>query len=77
MGKPVDVPVVTEMTPYGAAFLAALAVGEFNSIEDVRSCWQLARRYEPQMSEDERQFRLERWHKAVELSKGWAIPGRG
>jgi hypothetical protein len=29
------------------------------------------------MSEDERQFRLERWHKAVELSKGWAIPGRG
>ena len=77
LGKPVDVPVVTEMTPYGAAFLAALAVGEFNSIEDVRSCWQLARRYEPQMSEDERQFRLERWHKAVELSKGWAIPGRG
>ena len=77
LGKPVDVPVVTEMTPYGAAFLAALAVGEFNSIEDVRGCWQLARRYEPQMSEDERQFRLERWHKAVELSKGWAIPGRG
>ena len=74
LGIPVDVPAITEMTPYGAAYLAALAVGEFSSIDDVRSCWKLGRRYEPKMSRDEREFRLSRWHKAVELSKGWALP---
>ena len=72
LGVPVDVPEVTEMTAYGAAFLAALAVGDFGSLDDIRGCWRLARRYEPKMSADERQYRLSRWHKAVELSKGWA-----
>lgn len=76
LGVPVDVPVVTEMTAYGAAFLAALAVGEFSSIEDIRSCWKLSRRYEPQMCQTEREYRLEQWHRAVELCKGWERPGR-
>ena len=76
LGTPVDVPVVTEMTAYGAAFLAALAVGEFNDIQDVRSCWKLAHHYEPHMSADEREFRLSQWHRAVERAKGWDIPNR-
>lgn len=69
-----EVPVVTEMTAYGAAFLAALAVGEFDSIQDVRSCWKLASRYEPKMSADEREYRLEQWHRAVERAKAWEVP---
>ena len=77
LGTPVDVPVVTEMTAYGAAFLAALAVGEFDSIEDIRKCWKLQRRYEPQMSKDEREFRISEWHRAVERCKNWEIPNRG
>ena len=72
----VDVPVVTEMTAYGAAFLAALAVGEFDSIEDVRGCWKLGKRYEPGMGRMEREFRLEQWHRAVERCKNWEIPNR-
>ncbi|MCI2058009.1 MAG: glycerol kinase GlpK [Oscillibacter sp.] len=76
LGTPVDVPVVTEMTAYGAAFLAALAVGEFNSINDVRKCWKLQRRYEPHMSKDERDERLGQWHRAVERCKNWEIPNR-
>lgn len=74
LGTPVEVPVVTEMTAYGAAFLAALAVGEFDSIQDVRSCWKLASRYEPKMSADEREYRLEQWHRAVERAKAWEVP---
>ncbi|MGI5962683.1 MAG: glycerol kinase GlpK [Lawsonibacter sp.] len=76
LGTAVDVPVVTEMTAYGAAFLAALAVGEFSSIQDVRSCWKLASHYEPKMSQTEREYRLEQWHRAVERAKAWEIPNR-
>ena len=77
LGVPVDVPVVTEMTAYGAAFLAALAVGEFNSIEDIRKCWKLQSRYEPIMGNDEREFRLSEWRRAIERCKNWDIPKRG
>ena len=76
LGTAVDVPVVTEMTPYGAAFLAALAVGEFQSIQDVRKCWKLGRHYEPKMSNTEREFRIEQWHNAVERCKKWEISDR-
>ena len=76
LGKPVEVPVVTEMTAYGAAFLAALAIGEFSSINDVRSLWKLQSRYEPKMSKDERDFRIGEWHRAVERCKEWEIPNR-
>lgn len=77
LGVPVDVPVVTEMTAYGAAFLAALAVGEFGSIRDVRSCWKLQSRYEPKMSKDEREFRIGEWNRAVECCKHWKVSNRG
>lgn len=73
LGVSVDVPVVTEMTAYGAAFLAALAVGGFSGIEDIRRCWKLGSRYEPRMSSSEREFRIEQWHNAVERCKKWEI----
>ncbi len=77
LGKPVLVPKVTEMTAYGAAFLAALAVGEFNSLEDVRTLWKLKRRYEPQMSSSERDDRIAQWHRALERCKNWELPHTG
>lgn len=76
LGKEVRVPVVTEMTAYGAAFLAALAVGEFSSIQDVRNCWELQCSYEPKMSKDEREYRIGEWHRAIERCKNWEIPNR-
>ena len=76
LAAPVDVPVVMEMTPFGAAWAAALAVGEFSGIQDIRSVWKLQRRYEPRMSDGEREDRLEQWHRAVERARGWIIPDR-
>ena len=35
LGIPVDVPVIKDTTPLGAAQLAALGIGEFDSIEDL------------------------------------------
>ena len=43
LGRPVEVPVVTEMTAYGGRhFLSALAVGEFGSIRDVKRLLEIA-----------------------------------
>ena len=72
LGIPVDVPVIKDTTPLGAAQLAALGIGEFDSIEDLASHWKLAKRYEPKMSVDERESLLYNWHRAVERAKNWS-----
>jgi glycerol kinase len=72
LGVPVDVPLVTETTSLGAAYLAGLAVGFWESREEIDSKWKLARRFEPQMSEDEREALYQRWLRAVACTKGWA-----
>jgi len=71
MGIPVDVPVITETTALGAAYLAALGMGEFSSLDDLASKWKLSRRFEPKMSADQRESLLHDWHRAVERAKKW------
>jgi glycerol kinase len=71
LGIPVDVPILTETTALGAAYLAAYGAGEFSSLEDFKAHWQLAIRYEPNMSADQREDLLHNWHRAVERSKNW------
>jgi len=72
LGVPVEIPNEKETSAYGAAFLAALALGEFSRIDDVKHCLKLKKRYLPHMSEDERLFRVDQWHRAVERSLNWA-----
>jgi glycerol kinase len=71
LGVPVEVPLITETTSLGAAYLAGLAVGFWKSREELDAKWKAARRYEPQMSETERERLHERWLKAVERAKDW------
>jgi glycerol kinase len=75
LGVPVDVPLITETTSLGAAYLAGLAVGFWESREEIDSKWKLARRYDPRMGEDEREALYERWLRAVQCTKGWAKEG--
>ena len=72
LGVPVEVPELTETTAAGAAYLAGLAVGFWQSREELSARWKLARRYEPRMSEDERESLYRRWLRAVERAKDWA-----
>ena len=72
LGVPVEVPELTETTAAGAAYLAGLAVGFWQSREELSARWKLARRYEPRMSEDERETLYRRWLRAVERAKDWA-----
>lgn len=72
LNVPIDVPQISETTALGAAYLAALATGEFKSIEEIAANWKVARSFEPKMSEDQRQALMHKWHKAVERAKAWA-----
>ncbi|MCX6071138.1 MAG: glycerol kinase GlpK [Chloroflexi bacterium] len=74
LGKPVQRPMVTETTALGAAYLAGLAIGFWESPEQVSAGWQLEREYLPRMSADQRGALLDSWHRAIERSRGWAAP---
>jgi glycerol kinase len=71
LGVPVVRPKITETTALGAAYLAGLAVGYWDSIEQIGSQWRAERRFEPAISADERENRLSRWKLAVERSRRW------
>jgi len=72
LGVPVVRPQVTETTALGAAYLAGLAVGVWPSAAHLDEQWRVDRRFDPQMPANEREARRQRWHDAVDRSKGWA-----
>ncbi len=72
LGVPVQRPIVTETTALGAAYLAGLAVGFWESQEEIAEQWQLERTFEPAMSADERESLYAGWQKAVERARHWA-----
>jgi glycerol kinase len=71
---PVERPAVTETTALGAAYLAGLAVGFWEGLDEIEANWALDRRFEPSMDATERERMLRGWHRAVERSRGWASP---
>ena len=54
-------PVVAETTALGAAYLAGLAVGYWNGLDDIARNWALDREFRPQMAAEDRQRRCARW----------------
>ncbi|MCA1857068.1 glycerol kinase GlpK [Massilia oculi] len=71
LGVPVLRPRVLETTALGAAYLAGLAVGYWDSREDIARQWQVERRFEPAMGEQERTERMARWGRAVAHARSW------
>src|SRR2546425_622551 len=65
-------PRVVETTALGAAYLAGLAVGYWESQDQVAANWCLDRTYTPQMSTDHRNRLYCGWQEAVRRSRGWA-----
>ena len=65
-------PCVRETTALGAAYLAGLATGLWESLDEIRNAWTLDRAFMPEMEENERNTLLQGWYKAVERSKNWA-----
>lgn len=65
-------PKVLETTALGAAYLAGLATGYWKNLDEIKSQWQLDRKFSPQMSADEVGEMMDRWHDAVGRSRNWA-----
>jgi glycerol kinase len=72
LGVPVEVAAVRETTALGAAYLAGLGVGVWQSPAECATHWRCAQRYEPRMSVDQRESVYHDWLRAVERSRGWA-----
>jgi len=72
LGAAVVRPQVTETTALGAAYLAGLGVGFWKSLEEIGAQWKVERQFDPHMSNDEREAKLNQWRKGVERSRQWA-----
>jgi glycerol kinase len=68
---PVVRPKVAETTALGAAYAAGLASGYWNTLDDLRTNWQVDKTWQPQMDEERRQSLYRGWLKAVERTFGW------
>ena len=64
-------PKCIETTALGAAYLAGLAVGYWESLDDIRSNWAIDKIFDPDMEEAERAAKLKGWHKAVKCAILW------
>ncbi len=74
LGAEVLKPVSHETTAIGVAMLAGLTVGVWKDAQELKKLQQIERRYLPEMSEEMRTAKLEKWHRAVERSLGWDLP---
>ena len=72
IGVPVERPQIVETTALGAAFLAGLGVGVWDSTDDLRDTWSLDRRFEPSGDRGRADEAHRRWTDAVGRAKGWA-----
>jgi glycerol kinase len=73
LGIPLRRPKVIETTALGAAFLAGLGVGFWESREQIARHWQEDRVFLPKMEENDRQRRQERWQSAIQLARQWRL----
>ena len=61
----VERPQIVETTALGAAYVAAVQAGLFASLEEVASKWQLERRFDSKISNDDRSRLASGWQMAV------------
>jgi glycerol kinase len=71
LGADVYRPRCIETTGLGAAYLAGLAVGYWESLEDIRSNWAIDKVFHPTMEEAKRKALIKGWDKAVKCALLW------
>ena len=72
LGIPVERPASVESTALGAAYLCGLAVGLYNSVEEIKKNRAIERIFETDKDLDFRKTQMKKWRRAVERSLGWA-----
>ncbi len=71
VGTVVHRPKCIETTALGAAYLAGLATGYWKDKEEIRANWQLGRKFEPTMEQEEQEKLVKGWKKAVKCALAW------
>jgi len=64
-------PEIIETTALGAAYLAGLAVGFWESIDAISSQWRVSGSFVPQKNSEWRENKLGLWHRAVKAVLNW------
>ncbi len=72
LGVDVLRPKCVETTALGAAYLAGLAVGFWESLDEIRENWELESTFTPDMEEEKREQLMKGWRKAVTRALDWA-----
>jgi glycerol kinase len=75
LGVAVTRPQVTETTALGAAYLAGLAVGFWESTDALARHWRADKRFEPSMAPAAAAARRAEWREALNRSKNWIARG--
>ncbi|MCL2819564.1 MAG: glycerol kinase GlpK [Oscillospiraceae bacterium] len=70
--KNVRLPKISESTALGAAYLAGLATGVWQNTDELKTQWQPAKTFTPQISEQKRTTSLQNWTKAITRTLNWA-----
>ncbi|MBX0287772.1 glycerol kinase GlpK [Halomicroarcula sp. F28] len=65
-------PEVDETTALGSAYAAGLAVGYWDTVDELRDNWRIDREFSPEKSSEEVDKLYDRWDDAVERSLDWA-----
>jgi len=71
LGIPVERPCVLETTALGAAYMAGLATGVWDSTDALVRERSVDRVFEPEAGGEQVATMLAGWHKAIERTKGW------
>jgi glycerol kinase len=64
-------PKITETTALGVAYLAGLATGFWQNIDEIKNQWQADAIFEPEKDNEKMKKVITSWRKAVERSKHW------
>ena len=62
---------IMETTALGVAYLAGLKVGVWSSLDEIKKVWSCDQEYVPHLDEEKKKTYVNKWHKAIEMCKGW------
>jgi glycerol kinase len=73
LNVPVERPMINETTALGAAYLAGLAVGYWESQEEIAKQWAVDYTFAPTMAEEKRATLYHGWKTAVQAAMAFKI----
>jgi len=69
----IERPVVNETTALGVAYLAGLAVGYWENLDELKDNWILDKRIEPSMASSRREELYKGWKLAVKCARAFKL----